>query len=102
MFNQNAERYATFGLVAKLPSEVIDGIWGVIDEDLRGVVKLPRVLQFALIARHGQVTVVFDDHQDSIFEFDLPFDYQRSFPETVAVLDDGQNQTMMLLAELNA
>jgi len=102
MFDQAAERYATFGLVAKLPSAIIDGIWDVIDTDLQGVVTLPRVLQFALIARQGQVTVVFDDRHDSIFEFDLPFTYDRRYPETVAVLDDGQYQTMMLMDELQA
>ncbi|AVK60385.1 hypothetical protein C5Z26_02350 [Lactobacillus sp. CBA3606] len=102
MFDQDAERYATFGLVAKLPSSVIDQIWQIIDEDLKGVVTLSQVLQFALIERHGTVTVVFDDQHDSILEFDLPDDYQRAFPETIAVLDDGHYQTMMLLAELSA
>ncbi|MFC6165744.1 DUF960 family protein [Lactiplantibacillus dongliensis] len=102
MFDQTAERYATFGLVAKLPSAIIDGIWGIIDDDLQGVVTLPRVLQFALIVRHGQVTAVFDDQQGSIFEFDLPFNYDRAYPETIAVLDDGHYQTMMLLDELQA
>lgn len=100
MFDQDAERYATLGLAEKLPGEVIDEIWAIIDHDLQGVVPLPRVLQFALIARQNRVTVVFDDHNDSIFEFDLPDDYQRRFPETVAVLDDGQYQTMMLMDEL--
>ncbi|MFC6181566.1 DUF960 domain-containing protein [Lactiplantibacillus daowaiensis] len=102
MFDQNADRYATFGLVAKLPSAVIDSIWAIIDDDLQGVVPLAQVLQFALIDRQGTVTVVFDAKNDSIFEFDLPADYDRSFPETVAVLDDGQNQTMMLVDELQA
>ncbi|ETY74362.1 DUF960 domain-containing protein [Lactiplantibacillus fabifermentans] len=102
MFDQNAERYATFGLAAKLPSEVIDGVWDVIDTDLQGMVTLPRVLQFALINRKGRVTIVFDDHQDSIFEFDLPYDYTRQFPETIVVLDDGHYQTMMLMDELQA
>lgn len=100
MFDADAERYATLGLAAKLPSPVIDGIWDIIDDDLQGVVRLPRVLQFALISRAGHVTVVFDDRHDSIFEFDLPEAYERNFPETVAVLDDGQYQTMMLIDEL--
>ncbi|RRK10844.1 hypothetical protein D1831_05280 [Lactiplantibacillus garii] len=101
MFNANADRYATLGLASKLPSSVIDGIWKIIDDDLQGVVSLPRVLQFALIRRAGHVTVVFDDRHDSIFEFDLPEAYQREFPETIAVLDDGQYQTMMLMNELS-
>ena len=59
------------------------------------------MLQFALIARNGQVTVAFDAQHDAIMEFDLPTSYQQEFPETVAVLDDGQYQTMMLLDELS-
>lgn len=101
MFDQDAERFATLGLASKLPSDVIDGIWQIIDADLQGVVQLPRVLQFALIARSGHVTVVFDAKNSAIFEFDLPDNYQRSFPETIAVLDDGQYQTMMLMDELS-
>ena len=62
MFDQDEERFATLGLAAKLPSAVIDGIWDIIDQNLKGVVRLPRVLQFALIARNGQVTVAFDAH----------------------------------------
>ncbi|MFB9770466.1 DUF960 domain-containing protein [Lactiplantibacillus modestisalitolerans] len=100
MFDQRAARYATLGLVAKLPGAVIDGIWAVIDDDLQGVVQLPRVLQFALISRSGCVTVVFDSKHQTILEFDLPEPYQAAFPETVAVLDDGHQQTMMLVDEL--
>ncbi|MDN6214194.1 MAG: DUF960 domain-containing protein, partial [Lactiplantibacillus plantarum] len=48
MFDQDEERFATLGLAAKLPSAVIDGIWDIIDQNLKGVVRLPRVLQFAL------------------------------------------------------
>ncbi|WP_262352595.1 DUF960 domain-containing protein [Lactiplantibacillus plantarum] len=76
-------------------------MWDIIDQNLKGVVRLPRVLQFALIARNGQVTVAFDAQHDAIMEFDLPVNYQREFPETVAVLDDGQYQTMMLMDELS-
>ena len=94
MFDQDEERFATLGLAAKLPSAIID-------QNLKGVVRLPRVLQFALIARNGQVTVAFDAQHDAIMEFDLPVNYQREFPETVAVLDDGQYQTMMLMDELS-
>jgi len=101
MFNQNEERFATVSLAAKLPSEVIDGIWEIIDADLKGVVQLPRVLQFALIDRTNRVTVVFDARHENIFEFDLPVTYQRQFPEAIAVLDDGQYQTMMLMDELS-
>lgn len=100
MFEAREERFATVGLAAKLPSTVIDGIWDVIDQDLTGVVRLGAVLQFALIERSGRLTVVFDDRHQSILEFDLPIDYQDRFPEMVAVLDDGQYQTMMLLSEL--
>ncbi|MDV0429897.1 DUF960 domain-containing protein [Lactiplantibacillus sp. DA1] len=101
MFDQDEERFATLGLASKLPSAVIDGIWEIIDQNLKGVVRLPRVLQFALIARNDQVTVAFDAQHGAIMEFDLPVSYQREFPETVAVLDDGQYQTMMLLDELS-
>ncbi|WP_047999705.1 DUF960 family protein [Lactiplantibacillus herbarum] len=101
MFNQNEERFATVSLAAKLSSEVIDGIWEIIDDDLTGVVRLPRVLQFALIDRANRVTVAFDARHENIFEFDLPVTYQRQFPEAVAVLDDGKYQTMMLMDELS-
>lgn len=102
MFNQNQEvaRYATFGLVAQLPSEIIDAIWEIIDDNLQGVVPLSKVLQFALIERSGAVTVVFDTQHDAILEFDLPNDYDRRFPETVAIYDNGDRQTMMLVDEL--
>lgn len=101
MFDAAAERYATLGLASKLPGTVIDEIWHIIDADLQVMVDLPQVLQFALVSRSGHVTAVFDDRHDSIFEFDLPETYHRSFPETIAVLDDGQYQTMMLMDELS-
>ena len=36
MFDQDEERFATLGLAAKLPSAVIDGIWDIIDQNLKG------------------------------------------------------------------
>lgn len=35
MFDQDEERFATLGLAAKLPSAVIDGIWDIIDQNLK-------------------------------------------------------------------
>ncbi|AUI78710.1 MULTISPECIES: DUF960 domain-containing protein [Lactiplantibacillus] len=100
MFEPDEERFATVGLADQLPGAVIDSIWEIIDQDLKGVVHLPQVLQFALLARNGQVTVIFEARHVAIMEFDLPIAFQHGFPETVAVLDDGRTQTMMLMDEL--
>lgn len=100
MFSANQSRFATYGVIAKLPGEIIDSIWMIIDQDLTGVVPLGNLLRFDLLNTKGKLTMAFSEkNSDTQVAIDLPFDYDASFPETVMAYDDGENQTILLPEE---
>lgn len=100
MFKSGYGRYATFGVVEVLPGDIIDRIWHIIDQNLQGVVPLHRVLKFELSQKGPNLTITFSEDEINLkVAFDLPYEWQNNFPETVLAYDDGHSQTILLPAE---
>lgn len=104
MFKTPANRFASFGIVSVLPSELIDQIWLIIDQNLQGVFPLTQnVLVFELkTSAKGQLQYVYHhDKTGATIAFDTNFSYQNNYPESLLVYDDGQAQTILLPQEAN-
>ncbi|MFD1484212.1 DUF960 domain-containing protein [Lacticaseibacillus baoqingensis] len=100
MFTANHSRFATYGVIAHLPGEIIDSIWMIIDENLQGVVPLGNLLRFDLLNNGGKLTVAFSEkNSPTSMAVDLPFPYSGDFPKRVLAYDDGDNQTILLPEE---
>ena len=100
MFTTNHSRFATYGVIAHLPGEVIDSIWLIIDQNLQGVIPLGNLLRFDLLNNGGKLTVAFSEKgSPTTMAIDLPFPYASQYPETVMAYDDGENQTILLPEE---
>lgn len=99
-FSNTRGRYASFGIVAVLPSQMIDLFWEIIDNSLKGVFPLKPVLRFRLINRNGKLSVTFT--QDGFplritFDYEIPFDH--FYPHTVYVIDNQGRETVTLPEE---
>lgn len=100
MFSADNNRFATFGVIAHLPGDVIDSVWLIIDHDLQGVLPLNNLLQFDLQNNHGKLTMRFSQEGNPTqIAVDLPFAYDDNFPPRVMAYDDGENQTILLPEE---
>ncbi|WP_057768532.1 DUF960 domain-containing protein [Lactobacillus selangorensis] len=101
MFNAQHARFATFSVVQTLPGEIIDRVWQLIDTDLNGVVPLSNILKFNVENHNGRVTLLFSQADDATqIGFDLPFPYDRDYPDEILAYDDGENQTILLPNEV--
>ncbi len=102
MFKAPANRFASFGVVAALPDELIDRIWLIIDQNLQGVFPLKgNVLIFKLQAdQKDHLQYVYqDDETKATIAIDTEYAYQNHYPQTLFVYDDGQAQTILLPQE---
>lgn len=103
MFSANRSRFATFGVISKLPGAIIDEIWGIIDNNLQGVFPLQNLLRFDLINNDGKLQIHFsEDKLEAELAFDQQYDYSDSFPQAVFAYDDGKAQTILLQEEADA
>lgn len=101
MFKANQARYATGGVIQKIPGTIIDSIWLIIDFNLSGVFQLDDLIYFFLEDRNGLLTIAYSsDGKDVDLRIDLPFDYQENFPHVLYAIDDGQKQTILLPDEM--
>lgn len=96
MFNQNQQRYASFGVVNSLPGEMIDQIWFIIDNDLQGVFPLAKVLTFRLVNHDNRLRYDYYDNETLLASFDTPFPYAPEIPKVVNAYDDGESQLILL------
>ncbi len=100
-FDKQRRRYASLGVVERLPSALIDSIWLIIDIDLKGLVPLTNMLYFDLIDNDGKVTIHFSQEiSDVQMAIDLPFPYSDEYPSQVFAFDDGNKETILLPAEM--
>ena len=58
-FSNPNERYASFGIVTSLPSELIDSFWFVIDKNLTGVFDLISPLHSVIIPKEFTSAIDF-------------------------------------------
>jgi hypothetical protein len=96
MFAANQQRFATYDVIAKLPGEMIDEFWFIIDQYLQGVLPMDDTLTFRLSSQKGHVSYDYLYNNQMIARFDTQFAFQSEFPEYVMVYDDGDNQTVLL------
>lgn len=102
MFKADSNRFATFGVISKLPGAIIDQVWYVIDENLQGVFPLESLLRFDVLNNSGRVQLYFsEDNLDTQIAFDTQFEFKHSYPETLYAYDDGKAQTILLPEEAN-
>ena len=102
MFEAQHSRFATFGVISKIPGELIDRVWFIIDNDLRGLVPLDNLLKFKLVNNDGQVSIHFSQQDlDTEMAFDQDLDYEDEYPDMVLAYDDGDIQTILLPEEAN-
>ncbi len=103
MFAKNNTRYATTGVVSNLPSQVIDSVWFIIDQNLKGVFPLNNLIAFQLENNQGKLTMGFSNDGENIqMRVDLPFPYKEEYPSSVLAYDDGFSQTILLPNEAEA
>lgn len=101
-FEFSKERYASFGAATNLPNEIIDTFWDILDNYLKGVLKLDSILTFHLIEKNEKLTILYSsqNHQTSIeFDYDYPFD--PFFPNIVYIIDQAGTETLLLPHELD-
>ena len=100
-FDKQRRRYASLGVVERLPGALIDSIWLIIDIDLKGLVPLTNMLYFDLIDNDGKVTIHFSQETSDVqMAIDLPFPYSDEYPSQVFAFDDGNKETILLPAEM--
>nr|WP_282802409.1 DUF960 domain-containing protein [Secundilactobacillus kimchicus] len=99
IFDQNRQRYASYGVVNSLPGEMIDQVWFIINNDLQGVFPLAKTLTFKLVNDNNRVRYNYYENESLVASFDTPFPYSSEIPEDVWAYDDGESQLILLPAE---
>ena len=100
-FDKTRERYASFGIATSLSHELINTIWDVLDNYLKGVVPLEEELTFHLIKREDKLSIQYLDKKSSIsIVFDYATSFDPFFPHTVCLIDEGGIETILLPYEL--
>lgn len=102
-FSNPNERYASFGIVTSLPSELIDSFWFIIDKNLVGVFDLTSPLHFRILKNaNNQVTIEYRSSQTaSWIQFDLPYSFNPSYPREIYIVEQNNTQVIVLPDELN-
>ncbi|MGT2751341.1 DUF960 domain-containing protein [Streptococcus orisasini] len=102
-FANTKGRYASFGIVTSLPPELIDVFWEILDNNLKGVFTLDRVLTFQLLNNHGQLSFKYYDskHSQTVIVFDYATKYDPFYPEIVQIVDNNGRETIVLPHELD-
>lgn len=100
MFDAQHGRFATYGVISRLPGDIIDTFWFVIDRDLQGLINLEKVLNFNLINNNGMLSIIYSQENFPIqITFDLNTPFRSNYPELVLAYDDGNSQTILLPTE---
>jgi len=102
MFSANSNRFATFGVISKVPGAIIDEFWSIIDNNLQGVFPLKNLLRFDLLDKDGKLQIHFSEEElNTQLAFDTDYEFKDTYPETVFAYDDGKAQTILLPEEAN-
>ncbi|MCP1640100.1 hypothetical protein J2T50_001823 [Streptococcus gallinaceus] len=101
-FTNTRGRYASFGIVTSLPGNVIDSFWYIIDNYLKTVIPLKKIIRFTLKNNKGNIQVTFSQeaYQNSI-AVDLNIPYDPFYPRTVLIIDKNGKETITLPDELS-
>lgn len=100
-FTNTTGRYASFGIVTSLPSEVIDSFWYIIDQYLKEVISLKKLLRFTLKNNKGKISITFSqENHKEILTVDFPYKFDPFYPHTILVIDRNGRETIALPDEL--
>lgn len=99
MFENSRPRFASFGIVSALPGEIIDQVWYIIDNNLKGMFRLDEIIGFNLVDNNGRVRFDFLQGNEVVASFDTPFTVSSDYPAALWAYDDGSNQIIMLPKE---
>lgn len=100
-FQETKGRYASFGVVSTLPGEVIDQVWYVLDNYLKGVLPLKSLLRFQLKNRNGRISLLFSQEGcKERLEVDFETRFAPFYPSTLLVIDRKGRETVVLPEEL--
>ncbi|ANK60283.1 MULTISPECIES: DUF960 domain-containing protein [Loigolactobacillus] len=101
MFENNRNRFATYGVIAQIPGELIDQVWSIIDNNLQGIFPLGQTLAFQLTNHNGTISYDYIQDNDVVASFDTDFPSDPGYPDLLLAYDDGENQTILLPDEAN-
>lgn len=96
-FDHTKKRQASFGVATSLPPELIDTFWDLLDNYLKGVVPLDKLLTFRLAKKAGFLCYEYHDAKRQLlitFDYNVPFD--PFFPEIVNIVDQEGIETILL------
>lgn len=100
MFDSRRGRFATYGVISRLPGEIIDTFWIIIDQNLQGIFQLAKVINFNLVNNKGLLSIVYSQENSPIsVTFDLNTPFRSAYPELILAYDDGNSQTILLPTE---
>lgn len=100
MFDAHRGRFATYGVISRIPGEIIDTLWIIIDQNLQGLFDLAKVLNFNLVNNKGLLSLVYSQEGLPIsITFDLNTPFRNNYPELILAYDDGNSQTILLPSE---
>ncbi|GFH41503.1 hypothetical protein Hs30E_00540 [Lactococcus hodotermopsidis] len=101
-FTNTTARYASFGTIESIPSEIIDTFWRIIDNNLKGVFALEPVLNFELLNHQGLLTVRFsqDDDPNTAIIFDFNYKFDSAWPRLFHAVDNMGRETIMTPMEV--
>ncbi|MDO4667079.1 MAG: DUF960 domain-containing protein [Streptococcus sp.] len=99
-FTNTHGRYASFGTMTSLPEEIIDSVWYIIDNNLKGVFYLEPVIKFEILNNNGHVSLRFSQKNfNTSISFDFNYRFDPFFPRKVYVVDNNGKETIMLSDE---
>ncbi|MCS4488021.1 DUF960 domain-containing protein [Streptococcus sciuri] len=100
-FDNTRERYTSFGVATSLSHDLINTIWDILDNYLKGVVSLDEQLTFHLIKNGNKLSIQYvDDNSNISIVFDYMVTFDPFFPRTIYLIDESGIETILLPYEL--
>ncbi|KXT76469.1 DUF960 domain-containing protein [Streptococcus sp. DD12] len=100
-FSHSKGRYASFGVVSSVDPKIIDTIWDILDNYLKGVFPLDDQLRVDFQNREDKLTLLISQQcrKTAIaFDYDYPFDPYA--PSRLLIVDEAGDETLILPYEL--
>ncbi len=101
-FSHSKGRYASFGVVSSVDPKIIDTIWDILDNYLKGVFPLDHQLVVDFHNHDDKLTLVISQKTINgaiAFDYNYPFDPYA--PHRLLIVDEAGDETLILPYELN-
>lgn len=101
-FTHTIGRYASFGTVQVIPSNIIDLFWNIIDQNLKGVFELDPTIRFELLNHDGKLSIRFtqESSKEVQLEVDVNYDFNSDWPRRFYAVDNLGRETIVTEKEL--